>query len=271
MTESAGREAVAPRFKAVVPARHASTRLPGKPLLDLGGKPMVVRVAERAAASGAEEVVVAADHSEILAAVRAHGFNGLMTRVDHASGTDRLAEVVALRGWSDDTLVVNVQGDEPLIDPELVARVAAQLAGSGADIATVGHPLRSRADFLNPNVVKLVRRGNGDALYFSRAPIPWPRDALGGASFPGDGAETELPAGVEALRHIGLYAYRASFLRVYATLAPAPAERSESLEQLRALHHGYRISVLLSATAPASGVDTPEDAVRMQGLYRAAG
>jgi 3-deoxy-manno-octulosonate cytidylyltransferase (CMP-KDO synthetase) len=254
------------RFKAVIPARYASTRLPAKPLLDLGGKPMVVRVAERALQSGADEVVVATDHPEVLAAVQAHGIAVLMTRADHSTGTDRLAEIVALRGWGSDTAVVNVQGDEPLIDPALIAQTAAQLAESGAAIATVGHPIHELAEFLNPNVVKLVRRANGDALYFSRAPIPWPRDAFArmrtaDGSLPAAGA---LPAGVEVLRHVGLYAYRASFLKAYANLLPAPLEQIESLEQLRALHHGYRISVAISSEAPAAGVDTPEDAERMR-------
>jgi 3-deoxy-manno-octulosonate cytidylyltransferase (CMP-KDO synthetase) len=253
-------------FKAVIPARYASTRLPAKPLLDLGGKPMVVRVAERALLSGAEEVVVATDHPDVLAAAKAHGLTALMTRADHPTGTDRLAEIVALRGWSDDTAVVNVQGDEPLIDPALIAQTAAQLAASGAAIATVGHAIDQLAEFLNPNVVKVVRRADGDALYFSRAPIPWPRDAFAVLRGP-DGqlpSTGKVPSGVEVLRHVGLYAYRASFLKAYAGLAPAPLEQVESLEQLRALHHGYRISVAISATAPAPGVDTPEDAARMR-------
>lgn len=258
------------RFKAVIPARYASTRLPAKPLLDLGGKPMVVRVAERALLSGAEEVCVATDHPEVAAAARAHGVAVVMTRTDHATGTDRLAEVVALNGWSDDTLVVNVQGDEPLIDPALLARTAQQLADSGAAIATVGHHLTRLEDFLNPNVVKLVRRADGDALYFSRAPLPWPRDAFArlreanGGLLPASG---DLPAGVEAIRHVGLYAYRASFLKAYAGLAPAPLESVEALEQLRALHHGYRISVALCDAIPAPGVDTPEDARSMQEYF----
>lgn len=260
------------RFKAVIPARYASTRLPAKPLLDLGGKPMVVRVAERAMASGAEEVLVATDHPEVAAAAAAHGISVVLTRADHPTGTDRLAEVVAQRGWDDDTLVVNVQGDEPLIDPALVRGTAEQLAVSGAAIATVGHPIHDLADFLNPNVVKLVQRGDGDALYFSRAPIPWPRDAMAklrlgnGGVLPSAGA---VPDGVHVLRHIGLYAYRASFLKAFAGLSVAPLEQWESLEQLRALHHGYRISVAVCDEAPAPGVDTPEDAARMQALFAA--
>lgn len=258
------------RFKAVVPARYASTRLPAKPLLDLGGKPMVVRVAERALQSGAEEVCVATDHPEVAAAARAHGVDVVMTRVDHPTGTDRLAEVVAIKGWGDDALLVNVQGDEPLIDPQLITQTARQLADSGAAIATVGHPIHRLEDFLNPNVVKLVRRANGDALYFSRAPMPWPRDAFIRLREANNGVLPDvgdLPDALEAIRHIGLYAYRASFLKVYAGLAPAPLESIESLEQLRALHHGFRISVAISHALPASGVDTPEDARLMQQYF----
>lgn len=251
-----------PAFKVVIPARYASTRLPAKPLLDLGGKPMVVRVAEQAQASGAGEIWVATDHPEVEAAARAHGLAVLMTRPDHPSGTDRLAEVVAQCGWSADTLVVNVQGDEPLIDPAIIRETAAQLAASGADIATVAHPISEAADFFNPNVVKVVCRADGDALYFSRAPMPYARDHFAKAT-------DSLPAGMPALRHVGLYAYRASFLAAYAGLAPSPLEQFESLEQLRALWHGYRIRVALVDHAPAPGVDTPEDAARMQALFAA--
>lgn len=261
------------RFKVVIPARYASTRLPGKPLLDLGGKPMVVRVAERALLSGAEEVCVATDHAAVAAASLAHGLTVVMTRGDHPTGTDRLAEVVSIKRWSDDVLVVNVQGDEPLIDPALIVATAKQLADSGAAIATVGHPIGRLDEFLNPNVVKLVRRADGDALYFSRAPMPWPRDALAklaelnGGVLPAGG---DLPAGVVAIRHIGLYAYRASFLKAYAELAPAPLEAIEALEQLRALHYGYRISVAICETMPATGVDTPDDARTMQAHFAGA-
>ena len=256
-------------FKAVVPARFASTRLPGKPLLDLGGKPMVVRVAEKALQSGAEEVLIATDHLAVFAAAEAHGFKALMTRPDHLTGTDRLAEVVAQCGWNDETLIVNVQGDEPMIDPRLIIQAAVQLAESGAAIATLGHPIHQLADFLNPNVVKLVRAANGDALYFSRAPIPWPRDAFAALREPNGHLPSsgEMPVGLQAFRHIGLYAYRASFLNAYASLAPGALEQIESLEQLRVLQQGYRISVALCDEAPAPGVDTPEDAVRMQQLF----
>ena len=247
------------KFKVVVPARYASTRLPAKPLLDLGGRPMVARVAERAALSGAEEVWVATDHAAVLAAAEAHGLSVLLTRTDHPSGTDRLAEVVERRGWDDDTIVVNVQGDEPLIDPALIARIARQLAESDADIATVAHPIDDAADFFNPNIVKVVCTAAGDALYFSRAPIPYARDHFAREA----GGET-LPAGLPAYRHVGLYAYRARFLRAYAQLTPSPLEGFEALEQLRALWHGFRINVVIAAHLPAAGVDTPEDAERMQ-------
>ncbi len=252
-------------FKVVVPARYASTRLPAKPLLDLGGKPMVVRVAERAALSGAEEVWVATDHADVKAAAEAHGLRVLLTRADHPTGTDRLAEVVAQRGWSADAIVVNVQGDEPLIEPALIAQTARQLATSGADIATVAHPLGEAADFFNPNVVKVVCTAAGDALYFSRAPIPYARD-----HFAREGGGETLPADFPAYRHVGLYAYRARFLSAYARLAPSPLEGFEALEQLRALWHGYRVSVAISDHLPLPGVDTPDDAERMRRHFAGA-
>ncbi|WP_234087593.1 3-deoxy-manno-octulosonate cytidylyltransferase [Azonexus sp. R2A-61] len=251
-----------PDFKVVIPARFASTRLPGKPLLDLGGKPMVVRVAERARLSGAAEVWVATDHPEVRAVCEAHEVAALMTRSDHSTGTDRLAEVVAQRGWGRDAIVVNVQGDEPLIEPAVIAQTARQLASSGADIATVAHPIVEASDFFNPNVVKVVCRADGDAVYFSRAPIPYARD-----HFARDGGMATLPTGFPALRHVGLYAYRAGFLQAYAGLTVAPTEHFEALEQLRALWHGYRISVALIDAAPAPGVDTPEDAERVRKLF----
>jgi len=257
---------VGPAFKVVIPARHASTRLPGKPLLDLGGKPMVVRVAERARLSGAEEIWIATDHAGVHAAATKHEVAALMTRSDHATGTDRLAEVVELRGWPSDAIVVNVQGDEPLIEPEVIRQTARQLASSGADIATVAHPIADAGDFFNPNVVKVVCRADGDAAYFSRAPIPYARD-----HFAREGGGKTLPSDFPAYRHVGLYAYRAGFLKAYAGLAPAPTEQFESLEQLRALWHGYRISVTLIDAAPAPGVDTPEDADRMRRRFEQAG
>ena len=246
-------------FKVVIPARYASTRLPAKPLLDLGGKPMVVRVAERAALSGAEEIWVATDHPDVRAAAAGHGLSVLLTSADHPTGTDRLAEVVEQLGWDDETIVVNVQGDEPMIDPALVTETALQLASSGADIATVAHPIDCAADFFNPSIVKLVRKLDGDALYFSRAPIPYARD-----HFAREAGKESLPVGIPAYRHIGLYAYRARFLRAYAQLAPSPLESFEALEQLRALWHGFRISVLISNHLPMPGVDTREDAAAMQ-------
>lgn len=249
-------------FKVVIPARYASTRLPGKPLLDIAGKPMVVRVAEQAMASGAEEVHVATDHPEIAEVVIRYGFSVVMTRPDHPSGTDRLAEVVALRGWRDDEIVVNVQGDEPLIAPGLIRAVAANLAAHAeAAIATASHAITEHATLMNPNVVKVVCDKNGYALYFSRAPIPWAREAFA--------AGASMPPELKAQRHVGLYAYRARFLQAYASMTPAAIERFESLEQLRALWHGYRISVLETPHAPAAGVDTLEDLERVRAFFAA--
>lgn len=215
-------------FKAVIPARHASTRLPGKPLLDIAGKPMVVRVAEQALKSGADEVLVATDHPEIESVCKAHNLPVVMTRGDWPTGTDRIAEVAQITGWSDDTVVVNVQGDEPLIDPALIDLVAKALLEDAQDIATCGHAIDNWEEFKNPNVVKIAMREDGEALYFSRAPIPYPRDAYATESWP-PGA----PVGQLGIRHIGLYAYRARFLKVYQTLPPARIEVLESLEQLR--------------------------------------
>lgn len=250
-------------FHVVIPARYASTRLPAKPLLDLGGKPMVVRVAERAAESGAREIWVATDHGDVVDVARQHGVAVMLTRADHLTGTDRLAEVVEQRAWDDETIIVNVQGDEPLIDPGLVAKAAFQLAESGADIATVAHPIGDVNDFFNPNVVKVVCNANLDAMYFSRAPIPYARD-----HFAREGGKGSLPFGMPALRHVGLYAYRARFLRAYTKLAPSPLESIEALEQLRAMWHGYRIRVVMAEAAPEAGVDTPEDAARVQAWFR---
>jgi 3-deoxy-manno-octulosonate cytidylyltransferase (CMP-KDO synthetase) len=255
---------VSVRFKVVIPARHASTRLPGKPLLDIAGKPMVVHVVEQAIASGAEEVVVATDHEEILQAVQGSGYQAVMTRVDHVSGTDRIAEVAGIYGWSDSTIVVNVQGDEPLIEPALIREVAQNLADHPeAAIATACHPLHDRASVFNPNIVKVVTDKLGYAMYFSRAPIPYARDAYADGQREGEG---ELPQGLAVFRHIGLYAYKASFLHAYAQLAVSPVEQAESLEQLRAMWHGYRISVAVTAHAPATGVDTAEDLARVRAL-----
>ena len=244
-------------FHVVIPARYASSRLPAKPLVDIVGKPMIVRVLERARLAGARSVMVATDHAAVFEAVTAAGGDALMTREDHASGTDRLAEVVDARGWSADDIVVNVQGDEPLIDPVLIAAIAQALADDPvAAIATAAHPLHDAADLFNPNVVKVVCDARDHALYFSRAPIPWARDAFGAN-------RDAIPAGLPVLRHIGLYAYRAAFLRRYASLAPSPLEQWEALEQLRALWHGYRIRVVPAAT----GVDTPEDLERVRATF----
>jgi 3-deoxy-manno-octulosonate cytidylyltransferase (CMP-KDO synthetase) len=252
-------------FHAVVPARYASTRLPGKPLADIAGKPMVVRVMERAQASGAQSVWVATDHLDVDAAVKACGGQVLMTRPDHPSGTDRLAEVVETLGWADDTIVVNVQGDEPLIDPAVVAAVAQALADDpAASIATAAHPIHDAAEFFNPAVVKVVCDAAGNAMYFSRAPMPWARDAFAAG-------RERLPGSLGALRHVGLYAYRVSFLRRYAELSASPLESIEMLEQLRALWHGYRIRVITLDSAPPAGVDTPEDLARVRAHFEAAG
>ncbi len=251
-------------FRVVIPARYASTRLPGKPLADIAGKPMVVRVVEAALQSGAEETIVATDDARVSAAVAAHGHVAAMTRGDHASGTDRIAEVAMQRGWRDDAIVVNVQGDEPLIDPALIAAVARALDGdSEAGIATASHRIRDIAAFLDPNVVKVVTAASGRALYFSRAPIPWHRDGLAQQ-------REMLPAELMVQRHIGLYAYRVGFLRRYGELAPAPLERWEALEQLRALWHGFHIRVIECAYAPPAGVDTPADLERVRRQFVAA-
>jgi 3-deoxy-manno-octulosonate cytidylyltransferase (CMP-KDO synthetase) len=256
-----------PSFIAVVPARLASTRLPDKPLADIGGKPMVVRVAERALLSGAQQVLVATDSPRVAEVVRQYGIEVLLTRADHPTGTDRLAEVATHFGWSDETIVVNVQGDEPLIDPALVRAVAEHLALHPAcAIATAAHPIHNPADVFSPNVVKVVLDARGVALYFSRAPIPWAREAWQ-SKWPDVAELSALPSvPSNVLRHIGLYAYRAKFLRAYPTLAQAPIEESEALEQLRALWHGERIAVLVTNDAPPPGVDTPADLARVRAL-----
>jgi len=261
------------RFRVVIPARYASSRLPGKPLADIGGRPMVLRVLERALHAGAESVIVATDDARVQQAVEAAGYQAIMTSPDHQSGTERLVEVAEALGWDDDTLVVNVQGDEPLIDPELIREAARQLVLHGdAVMATLAHPIHDHADFINPNVVKVVTDEAGYALYFSRAPIPWPRDAFAASSanLNGIGAAGQaMPHELGALRHIGLYAYRAGFLRTYASLATSPLERFEMLEQLRVLWHGHRISLGITPSAPAPGVDTPEDLARVRALFQA--
>jgi 3-deoxy-manno-octulosonate cytidylyltransferase (CMP-KDO synthetase) len=247
-------------FSVLIPARLASTRLPNKPLADIGGKPMVVRVAERALLAGAWQVVVAADDFRTVQACADHGVSAILTRQDHLSGSDRLAEACEQLGLDGDDLVVNVQGDEPLIDPALIGACAALLEQRADCVAaTAGHTLTEQADFVNPNVVKLVCDQAGRALYFSRAPLPWWRD--------GSSAGTAaLPPG-QAMRHIGLYAYRAGFLRRFPSLPPAPIEQLESLEQLRILWHGERIAVHFAREAPAPGVDTPDDLARVRSLW----
>ena len=248
-------------FKIVIPARHASSRLPGKPLLDIAGKPMILRVLERALGAGADEVWVATDHTGIAGVVEKAGGKVIVTSAEHPSGTDRLAEVATRLGWSDDTIVVNVQGDEPLIPPQLIDDVAAALAADAeAAIATACHPLESAEEFFNPNVVKLVMDARGRALYFSRAAIPWARDA-----FAAD--RSALPANLPAYRHIGLYAYRAGFLKRYSSLAPSPLEQWEALEQLRAMAHGYPIQVMVLDHAPPAGVDTADDLERVRRVF----
>ena len=237
-----------------------STRLPGKMLAEVAGRPLVAWAAERARASGADEVVIATDHRDIADAVERLGWKAVLTSEDHPTGTDRLAEAVALLGLGGDEIVVNVQGDEPLIDPRLVRTVADLLAARpGASIATAAHPLDSAQAFFDPNVVKVVVDAAGYAQYFSRAPIPYARDAFARS-------REALPEGLPALRHIGLYAYRVRYLREYAALEPTAAERFEALEQLRALGHGHRIAVASWDRPLDAGVDTPEDLDRVRGI-----
>lgn len=248
-----------PPFTVVVPARLASTRLPNKPLADIHGLPMVVRVAMQAVQSKASQVVVAADSPEIVSACEAHGIKALLTRMDHPSGSDRLAEASQLLGLNDTDLVVNVQGDEPLIDPELINQVAQLLHDRPtASMSTAAHEIHEVAEFTNPNVVKVVTTEAQLALYFSRAPIPWWRDGFS------NGIQT-LPSPAP-LRHIGIYGYRVGFLKRFPSLPVAPVETCEALEQLRALWHGHQIAVHVSPSAPGPGVDTPEDLARVRAL-----
>lgn len=246
-------------FTVIIPARLASTRLPNKPLADLGGKPMVVRVAEQAEKSGADQVIVATDHADILAACREYGVTVHMTRSDHSSGTDRIAEVAATVGLPENAVVVNVQGDEPLIDPALIAATAA-LIRDGVPMSTAAHVLENVEEIFNPNVVKVVLDKQGRALYFSRATLPWHRDGFAQSRH-------TLPAGYQPLRHIGLYAYANTFLQAYPRLQVSPLEQIEALEQLRVLWHGYPIAVHVASSAPAAGVDTPEDLTRVRRSY----
>ncbi|MFZ6697153.1 3-deoxy-manno-octulosonate cytidylyltransferase [Stenotrophomonas acidaminiphila] len=250
---------VVPEFVVAIPARHASTRLPGKPLALLAGQPMVVHVARRALAAGAREVWVATDDRRIADAL--DGLDGIcvaMTRDDHASGTDRLAECARHAGWDEQAIVVNLQGDEPFAPAAGIRAVAATLAASGAPMATLATPVEDAATLFDPNVVKLVRNAQGDALYFSRAPIPWHRDAFARST-------AQLPQ-AQWLRHIGIYGYRAGFLQKFAAMAPGTLEQIESLEQLRVLEAGFRIAVALSPEPFPPGIDTPEDLARAAAL-----
>jgi 3-deoxy-manno-octulosonate cytidylyltransferase (CMP-KDO synthetase) len=244
-------------FIVAIPARYGSTRLPAKPLCEIGGVPMVVRVAQRALQAGAGQVVVAVDDQRIADALAGQGVDVCMTRSDHASGSDRLAECAAHYGWSDDTVVVNLQGDEPFAPASGIRAVAQALADDEAPMATLAAPIVDAGELFDPNVVKLVRTESGRALYFSRAPLPWARDA-----FALD--RGTLPSGLPFLRHIGIYAYRVGFLARYATLARTPLEQAESLEQLRVLEHGHAIAVRLTPEPFPPGIDTAEDLERAQ-------
>lgn len=252
-----------PSFIVAIPARYGSTRLPGKALLPLAGVPMIVHVARRARAAGAAEVVVATDDVRIEAALSGSGVRVVMTRADHASGSDRLAECADLCAWPDDAIVVNLQGDEPLAPASGIRTVAAALAEDDAPMATLATPLHDVAELFDPNCVKLVRAASGRALYFSRAPLPWPRDAFAHE-------RARLPAGAPFLRHVGIYAYRAGFLRRFASLPRTPLEQLESLEQLRALEHGHAIAVRIAPEPFPPGVDTAEDRARAEQLLRGA-
>jgi 3-deoxy-manno-octulosonate cytidylyltransferase (CMP-KDO synthetase) len=260
------------RFTVLIPARLASTRLPNKPLLEMGGFPMVVQVARRIQsgfkASECPRICVAADHASIVDACQKHGIEALLTRADHPSGSDRLAEACEVLALGDDEVVVNVQGDEPLIDPDLVHQVAQCLISDPkASMGTAAHAIATPQDFLNPNVVKVVLDARQRALYFSRAPIAWWRDGyagIDGATQPQNILHLSTPA---PLRHIGIYAYRVGFLRQFPTLSQAPIEQLEALEQLRALWHGHVIAVTVTPKAPEAGVDTREDLARVRAWF----
>jgi len=244
-------------FTVVIPARYASERLPGKPLIDFAGRPMVVRVADQAIKSGAAQVVIATDDERVRDVSMTYGCNVVMTSPEHRSGTDRIADVVTQMGLDDDAIVVNVQGDEPLMPPSLIRTVAEALANSDAPMATACHSLSDIAEMTNPNIVKVVLSADQHALYFSRAPIPWARDAFSTGI-------NALPVDMPVYRHIGIYAYRVGFLKRYSALSPASIERCESLEQLRVLWHGEKIRVVVSLDIPPGGVDTPEDVERVR-------
>lgn len=251
-------------FVVAIPARYAATRLPGKPLRLLAGEPLVLHVARRALAAGAREVWVAADDARIAEALDGSGVHIAMTSADHASGSDRLAECAAIAGWSDDTVVVNLQGDEPFAPAEGIAEVARLLHASGAQMSTLAAPIHDVAELFDSNVVKLVQAANGDALYFSRAPIPWPRDAFAA------NRET-MPTGGHWLRHIGIYGYRAGYIKKFAATPPGVLERIESLEQLRALETGVRIAVTATPAPFPPGVDTEEDLRRAEAYLAGQG
>ncbi|MBK7546862.1 MAG: 3-deoxy-manno-octulosonate cytidylyltransferase [Rhodoferax sp.] len=258
------------RFTVLIPARLASTRLPNKPLADIGGLPMIVRVAQRVMSGTDSRVVVAADSAEIITACQAHGIEAVLTRTDHPSGSDRLAEACNILGLRDDEIVVNVQGDEPLIDPALVSDVASLLLHHPQmSMSTAAHPIGTLDDFSNPNIVKVVLDANNVALYFSRAPIAFARDFPGQAWWQDDAQSSPGMAGAAPLRHVGIYGYRAGFLRLFPTLPRAPIEIVEALEQLRAMWHGHRIAVHVTHRAPGPGVDTPEDLERVRILFKA--
>ncbi|WP_304165782.1 3-deoxy-manno-octulosonate cytidylyltransferase [Lonsdalea britannica] len=242
-------------FTVIIPARFASSRLPGKPLADINGKPMVVHVMERAQESGAERVIVATDHPDVEQVIRQAGGEVCLTSPDHSSGTERLAEVIERYRLPDDEIIVNIQGDEPMIPPVIVRQVAENLAGSRAGMATLAVPIIGSEEVFNPNAVKVVRDAEGYALYFSRAPIPWDRERF---------AQSKENVGDHFLRHIGIYAYRAGFVRRYVSWAPSELEKIELLEQLRVLWYGEKIHVDVAKAIPSVGVDTPEDLERVR-------
>jgi 3-deoxy-manno-octulosonate cytidylyltransferase (CMP-KDO synthetase) len=244
-------------FIAIIPARFGSSRLPGKPLADINGKPMVVHVMERALESGAKRVIVATDHPDVAKAVEAAGGEVCLTRPDHESGTERLAEVIELCQFADDEIIVNVQGDEPLIPPVIIRQVADNLAKSEAGMATLAVPIETAEEAFNPNAVKVVRDARGYALYFSRATIPWERERF---------AVSKETVGDTFLRHIGIYAYRAGFIRQYVKWEPSQLEHIELLEQLRVLWYGKKIHVDVAKAIPSVGVDTAEDLERVRAI-----
>ncbi|MBU6417692.1 MAG: 3-deoxy-manno-octulosonate cytidylyltransferase [Xanthomonadaceae bacterium] len=249
-------------FIVAIPARYGSTRLPGKPLRMLGGEPLIAHVVRRARVAGAASVVVATDDARIVAALADSKIKVCLTRADHASGSDRLAECAATLGWPDDAVVVNLQGDEPFAPAAGIDAVARALVEDGADMATLAAPIESAREWFDPNCVKVVRDLRGRALYFSRAPVPWARDALARD-------RTAVPEALEVLRHIGIYAYRAGFLKTFARLPATPLEHAESLEQLRALEHGHSIAVRITPAPFPPGVDTEDDLARAERVLAA--